>query len=485
MIPVHFFLLALNSIIHELPHFHLRKLVLCGLWACLYACGHQGWCQVTTEEAVEPTRILFVFDASNSMNAMWGGQRKITTASELLSESLKSLHGSEGLELGLRVYGHGTKHVPGKQDCDDTELLVPFGTFNNLIIKQTLGKVRAQGTTPIARSLELAAGDFPDTPGRNVIVLITDGIEACDEDPCAVSRALQAKGIVVKPFVIGMGIEENLMASLSCIGNFYDASDPEAFEFILEMVLEQALHNTTFHLELLDGEGEPRVTNVPYSLTDMRTGKSNPHWVHTLRHQDFPDTLYVDPLPMYALTLHSLPGVVVDSITLKPGVHNVIRVPDMGQGKLRPQFARGVRTDYGNMHVDWFESGTCTPFFSSPIGDEILLRTGTYDVRFPTTPPTHVRNVKVDEDGQGTVEIPAPGMLFVQGHSPGHAVIVDQFTLDLVYKFPEGDITRNLPLQPGSYTLIYRSRMARGTLYSIHRDFQITSGSTTNVKLHE
>jgi Ca-activated chloride channel family protein len=30
---------------------------------------------------------------------------------------------------------------------------------------------------------------------RNVIILITDGIEACDEDPCAVSRALMAKGM--------------------------------------------------------------------------------------------------------------------------------------------------------------------------------------------------------------------------------------------------------------------------------------------------
>ena len=154
------------------------------------------------------------------MNAFWGGSRKIETASDLLSQTLKELHHSDGLELGLRVYGHGTKHVAGQQDCDDTELLVPFSSANNLIIKQTLGRIRAQGTTPIARSLEMAAGDFPDDKGRNVIILITDGIEACDEDPCAVSRALQAKGIVVKPFVIGMGIDEDMMGKLECIGIF-------------------------------------------------------------------------------------------------------------------------------------------------------------------------------------------------------------------------------------------------------------------------
>ncbi|MGB2228854.1 MAG: vWA domain-containing protein, partial [Flavobacteriales bacterium] len=143
---------------------------------CVALCwmAFPGWGQVSTDEEALPTRILFVFDASNSMNAFWGGDRKIQTATRLLSETLKGLHQSDELELGLRVYGHGTKHVPGKQDCDDTELVVPFSSFNNLIIKQALSRIRAQGTTPIARSLELAAQDFPEAPGRNVIVLITD-----------------------------------------------------------------------------------------------------------------------------------------------------------------------------------------------------------------------------------------------------------------------------------------------------------------------
>ena len=184
----------------------LWKVALLGVALCWFSGSGRG--QVSTDEEALPTRILFVFDASNSMNAFWGGDRKIQTATRLLSETLKGLHQSDELELGLRVYGHGTKHVPGKQDCNDTELVVPFSSFNNLIIKQALSRIRAQGTTPIARSLELAAADFPEAPGRNVIVLITDGIEACDEDPCAVSRALQAKGVTLKPFVIGMGMDE-------------------------------------------------------------------------------------------------------------------------------------------------------------------------------------------------------------------------------------------------------------------------------------
>src|SRR5688572_16827722 len=59
------------------------------------------------------TRMLFVFDASNSMNAFWGNQPKIETARELLLTSLKELEGKPNLELALRLYGHQTPIKPG------------------------------------------------------------------------------------------------------------------------------------------------------------------------------------------------------------------------------------------------------------------------------------------------------------------------------------------------------------------------------------
>lgn len=465
------------------PHLPLDLRRLLALpFLLLLACG--GWAQVSAEGEEEPTRILFVFDASNSMNAFWGGSRKIETASNLLSETLRGLHQGDQLELGLRVYGHGTKHVQGQQDCDDTELVVPFSTYNNLIIKQTLGRIRAQGTTPIARSLEQAAYDFPDTPGRNVIVLITDGIEACDEDPCAVSRALQAKGIVVKPFVIGMGIEDAMAESLRCIGNFYDAADPEAFEHVLQLVLEQALHNTTVHVDLLDSSGEPQVTNVAYTFTDLRTATHDPQWFHTMRWGNAPDTVYVDPLPTYRVTVHSLPPATLDSVVLKPGVHNAIQVPDMGQGHVSPQFARGIRTDYGTFDVSWHRSGECLPFFTSPVGEELRLQTGTYDVFFPTHPPTWVHNVEVRENKHDLVEIPGPGSLVLTVATAGYAVILDRKTLATVLQFEPGQTNGKHTLQPGEYTFLFRARNARGTLYSITEQFSITSGNTTNLKIH-
>lgn len=53
-----------------------------------------------------------------------------------------------------------------------------------------------RGTTPIANTLAAAGNDFPPCDNcRNIIILITDGIEECNGDPCAVSQDLQ-KGVL-------------------------------------------------------------------------------------------------------------------------------------------------------------------------------------------------------------------------------------------------------------------------------------------------
>ena len=67
-------------------------------------------------------------------------------------------------------------------------------------------RLEPKGTTPIARSLEYSAEDFPDCENcRNIIILLTDGIEACDEDPCAVALALKEKNINLNLLLLDLG----------------------------------------------------------------------------------------------------------------------------------------------------------------------------------------------------------------------------------------------------------------------------------------
>jgi Ca-activated chloride channel family protein len=139
------------------------------------------------------------------MNGKWEGSTKIKLAREILGEAIDDLAGTPNLEVALRVYGHQSPITPTFQDCDDTKLEVPFGPDNYSRIKSFVNRVEPKGTTPIARSLEAAADDFPDKNARNIIILITDGLEACDQFPCEVARRLKEKEINVTPFVVGLG----------------------------------------------------------------------------------------------------------------------------------------------------------------------------------------------------------------------------------------------------------------------------------------
>jgi len=66
----------------------------------------------------------------------------------------------------------------------------------------------------------------------------------------------------------------------------------------------------------------------------------------------------------------------------------------------------------------------------------------------------------------------------------GYAVILDRETLHAVLQFEPGQTNGKHTLQPGEYTFLFRARNARGTLYSITEHFSITSGNTTNLKIH-
>ena len=52
------------------------------------------------------TRILFIYDASNSMWGDWQSDKKVHIASRVLSRMIDSLAEYENTELALRVYGH-------------------------------------------------------------------------------------------------------------------------------------------------------------------------------------------------------------------------------------------------------------------------------------------------------------------------------------------------------------------------------------------
>ncbi|MDP3927902.1 MAG: VWA domain-containing protein, partial [Bacteroidota bacterium] len=202
------------------------------------------------------TRILFLLDASGSMYARMDNDTRINVARKLLSKTIDSLVGTPNLEIALRVYGHTSP--PSQRNCKDTRLEVPFRKDNFDEVKSRIQAITPKGTTLIAHSLLQAAYDFPKEPyTRNVIILITDGIEECQGDPCAVSEALQSQGIILKPFIIGLGSTADFKKAFECVGRYYDANTEQGFDDALKIVVSQALNNTTAQVNLLDIFSKP------------------------------------------------------------------------------------------------------------------------------------------------------------------------------------------------------------------------------------
>jgi Ca-activated chloride channel family protein len=335
--------------------------------------------------------------------------------------------------------------------------------------------------------LERAAGDFPakgsdgDRVVRNVIILITDGIEACDEDPCAVSRALQAKGIVLKPFVIGVGLDDTQKYALQCVGNYFDASTPELFEHVLKVVVTQALNSTTAQISLMTSDGRPTETDVPVTLLDQRTGKVIDHLMHTMNDRGIPDTLHIDPVYTYKVVVHTLPPSVRNDVTVKPGVHTVIAV-DAGTGLLRLQMG-SIPSDGTTVQAVVRRAGEAGTLHAQEVGTTQRYRTGIYDLEVLTLPRLQIPAVRIDQDRTTDIAIPRPGVLNILPSTPGPGSIFlkkdngNEWVADL-----DPTASRSqFRLLPGNYQVIYRSRSARRTELTITKDITIESGRSATL----
>ena len=416
------------------------------------------------------------------MNATWQSDRKITIARKLLSESVKELDGNPNVEMGLRVYGHQVAIAPGKQDCEDTKLEVSFRPNNGLLIEKTLDRINCKGTTPIARSLEKAANDFPECPEcRNIIILITDGIEACDGDPCAISRALQRRGVILKPFVIGVGLEDEFKDTFNCVGNYYDATNEETFEKVLDIVVTQALNNTTAQINLIDDYGNPSETNITVNLFNENTEELEYGFVHTLNHKGNPDTLSLDPIITYRIEAHTIPTLNKENVSIVAGQHNIIAM-DAGQGDMEIKVAGTLAKDVSVIVRKKGQSETAHIMYTNK--KERLL-TDFYDLEVLTLPRTYISNVEVTQNRTTTITVAEPGVLNLSLASAGYGSIAlkNGSALEWVTNIGSSNQQQQFQLQPGTYKLTYRSKNSKQVIYTMEREFKISSGSSTNLKL--
>ena len=430
----------------------------------------------------ELTRILFVFDASGSMNQKWGRDTRLNIAKDILIRSVDSLRGSENLQLALRIYGHQHQVTATYQNCEDTKLEVPFSQNNADQIINKIKSIRAKGTTPIARSLEAAADDFPDKSSRNIIILITDGIEACDDEPCVIADKLRAKGITISPFVIGLGMDMSYLDHFDCYGQYSSAENEEAFAAVIKNVINKALVNTTVQINLNTIHKKPLETDVTMHLFEAGTKNLLYTFTHTLNENGLPDTLILNPNKTYDLVVHTLPKRTKENISIKKYTHNIIEL-DTPQGLI--EVAHKQRTRTAPIQVRVMLEGEKQTLNTQLLGNNHKYIVGTYDLEILTLPRRY-KTVEVTQSATSTVYIDAPGVLNLRSLTPvtGQIFEVTQDGgLEWVCNLNEQVTGDNWELQPGNYQLVYRKKKMKSAAYTAIRNFTIYSNKTITLNL--
>ena len=160
--------------------------------------------------AVADENVMIVFDGSNSMWGQIDGTAKIEIARDAMDNLLGEW--TETHKIGLMAYGHRRRG-----DCTDIEMLVTPGEDTRAGILERINGITPTGKTPLTGAIEQAATTLSYADAPATVVLISDGLESCDRDPCAVSEALEQAGVAFTAHVVGFDLGDADASALSCI----------------------------------------------------------------------------------------------------------------------------------------------------------------------------------------------------------------------------------------------------------------------------
>ena len=201
------------------------------------------------------TQIELILDDSGSMADLIGGQAKIAIAKDSMNKIIDNLKTKDSLQTALRIYGHQNKL------CTDSVVEIPMGPIDAAAMKAKIKDLKPLGYTPIAYSLTESVKDFKkDISGQKIVVLVTDGLESCNGDPCAAAKALKAGGIINQIDVVGFGLTKTELNTLKCItdpsgGQVLGASNATEFMGAMQSILKKTLqYNLDLYGKTTKGE---------------------------------------------------------------------------------------------------------------------------------------------------------------------------------------------------------------------------------------
>jgi Ca-activated chloride channel family protein len=171
---------------------------------------------VATNPAVpadEPAaRVMLILDASGSMWGQVDGKAKILIARDAVRDLTKNW--DPNIAIGLMTYGHRSK-----SDCADIETLVEPTVGAASRVYTMTQKINPKGMTPISAAVRQAADKLKSSGQKSTIILVTDGLETCNADPCALGKSLKDSGVDLKVHIIGFNMGNENTKSIQCLAD--------------------------------------------------------------------------------------------------------------------------------------------------------------------------------------------------------------------------------------------------------------------------
>ncbi len=231
-----------------------------------------------SETRAEGNVLYFILDASGSMWERAGGTPRIVIAKETLSNLIEQTPAQ--IRSGVTVYGHRRKG-----DCSDIEEIVSLKNLDPMAkfrAQERISSINAMGKTPITDSIQQTVDRLKGEEGESTIVLISDGLESCGKDPCALTRKLKSAGINFVMHVVGFGLMDHQKKKLACIadageGTFFTADNASDLLEALTVVKQSVVAQVK-----VEPAPEPVVQKVESSSTSIKIKAKGPGTVKLL-----------------------------------------------------------------------------------------------------------------------------------------------------------------------------------------------------------
>ena len=138
---------------------------------------------------------------------------------------------------------------------------------------------KPDGSTPLSWSIKKAVQKLNYTKGAKHLIVVTDGLDTCNEDACAM--ATNNQNVKIKIHIVGMGVTPEAAKGLECIATATDGTfnnidiksrdSRQKLSNIMDSIAKTIVTTPgRLILKLLDSTGQPK--SMKYEAISLKTG---------------------------------------------------------------------------------------------------------------------------------------------------------------------------------------------------------------------